>query len=287
MFGLSSMTAPLRRVAMRAPSAMAMADAARWHYGPTFDPTRVGGEHAAFADLVARSGAEIMWMDDDDRGIADSVFTYDASLMTPKGAVLMSPGKPLRQGEQELHRAFYESNQIAIVGEISGEGRCEGGDTLWLDDQSLAVGRGVRTNQAGIEQLTALLAPMNVSVHAYDLPLHKGPDACLHLMSLISPVDTRTAVIFAPMFPVAFWQLLNDLGYTLLEAPADDFNKSDGLSLNILATSPGECIMIDGYTETRRMMESAGINVSVFRGDSLCIGGEGGPTCMTRPVLRS
>lgn len=287
MFGLSSMTAPLKRVAMRRPTAMTNADASKWHYGPTFDASKVGAEHAAFADLVAHSGAEILWMDDDDRGIADAVFTYDASLMAPNGAILMSPGKPLRQGEQALHRSFYEAHQISIAGEITGDGRCEGGDTLWLDDATLAVGRGLRTNQAGIDQLAHILTPMGVTVRAFDLPLYKGPDACLHLMSIISPVDEKTAVIYAPMFPVAFWQLLQDLDYRLLEAPADDFVRSDGLSLNILATSPGKCIMIEGFQATRTLMENAGVEVSVFCGDALCIGGEGGPTCMTRPLLRS
>lgn len=286
-YGLDSMTAPLRRVALRRPLAMREADPALWHYGPTFDGRRVAEEHAAFAELVAGSGAEILWMDDHDRGIADAVFTYDASIMTPAGAVLMSPGKALRREEVALHRAFHEAHQIPIAGEITGNGRCEGGDTLWLDDGSLAVGRGFRTNQDGIDQLRRILEPSGVEVHAFDLPLHKGADACLHLMSLISPVDTRTALVHAPLFPTAFWQLLEALDYALLEAPPEDFVASDGLNLNVLATAPGHTIMIDGFAATRRVLEHAGVEVQVFDGRSLCMGGEGGPTCLTRPVLRA
>ena len=154
MFGVSSMTARLRRVALRGPGpAMLRADAAAWHYGAQFDRDQVAADHAAFAKVLETTGAEILWMNGEDRGIADSVFTYDASLMTPEGAILMSPGKPQRAGEQELHRAFYQAQGIPVIGEIGGEGRAEGGDTLWLDETNLAVGRGFRTNSAGIAQL--------------------------------------------------------------------------------------------------------------------------------------
>lgn len=286
MFGLSSMTAPLQRVAMRRPDSMLTADTTAWHYGPTYDSAKIAREHADFAGLVAKSGAEILWMNGDDNGIADSVFTYDASLMTPKGAILMSPGKELRKGEQELHRRFYEEQGIDIVGEITLPGTVEGGDTLWLDDGSLAVGRGFRTNQEGISQLTAILAEQDITVHAYDMPIFHGEAACLHLMSFISPVDFKKAVIYAPLMPVAFWQLLKGMGYELIEASETDFVESNGLSLNILATAPGKCIMIDGYPATVEAMEKAGVEVQVFSGEALCVACEGGPTCMTRPILR-
>jgi len=287
MYGLSSMAAPLRRVALRKPGpAMIQADAKAWHYGPSFDPQRVAQEHAAFTKLLEGAGAEILWMDDDCTN-ADAVFTYDASLMTPKGAILMSPGKPLRAGEQELHRAFYGKHDIPILGEIKGNGRAEGGDTLWLDDKTLAVGRGFRTNQDGIDQLSDLLRPIGVSVQAFDLPVYFGPEACLHLMSLANILDSKTALVYAPLLPVGLWKLLSEKGFTILEGPQRDFEESLTLSLNVLAVAPGRCIMIDGFPETRRLLEAAGIEVEVFEGAALCIGCEGGPTCMTRPILRT
>lgn len=287
MYGVSSMTAPLRRVALRRPGpAMLDADAALWHYGPSFDRDKVAANHAAFAAALKGAGAEVLWMDGDERGIADSVFTYDASLMTPEGAILMSPGKPLRAGEQELHRDFYAAHDIPVVGEILGEGRAEAGDTLWIDARTLAVGRGFRTNRAGIAQLAEILRPMDVSLHPFDLPVYRGAAACLHLMSLVSPVDSRAALVCAPLLPVGLWELLRDKGFALIETPTDEFEASETLSTNILATAPGQCIMIDGFPKTRAALEAAGIAVRVFDGAALCIGCEGGPTCMTRPILR-
>jgi N-dimethylarginine dimethylaminohydrolase len=286
-YGVASMTAPLRRVALRKPGpSMQQADAESWNYGPGFDKHKVEFEHAAFTDLLVKKDIEVLWMDEDS-AIADAVFTYDASLMTPAGAILMKPGKPLRAGEQELHRDFYAQQGIPIVGEITGDGHAEAGDTLWLDEKTLAVGRGFRTNQSGIDQLKAQLARIGIDVHAFDLPVYHGAAACLHLMSLVSLVDSRVAAICKPLFPVRLYQLMLGMGFDFVELPYAEYEKSGTLSGNILALAPGECIMIDGFEQTRKLLQAAGINVQVFSGDALCVGCEGGPTCMSRPIFRS
>lgn len=286
-YGVASMTAPLRRVALRQPGeSVQQADARAWNYGPSFDRSRVESEHAAFTGLLAESDVDILWMDQDS-DIADAVFTYDASLMTPGGAILMKPGKALRAGEQELHRNFYAQQGIPVIGEISGDGHAEAGDTLWLDMDTLAVGRGFRTNQSGIDQLAAQLVEYGISVQAFDLPVYHGASACLHLMSLVSLVDTRVAAICKPLLPVGLYQLMQNMGFDLLELPYEEYENSGTLSGNILALAPGKCIMIDGFPQTRQLLLEAGIDVRVFTGDSLCIGCEGGPTCMSRPIYRS
>lgn len=165
------------------------------------------------------------------------MFTYDASLMTPQGAILMNPGKALRKGEQELHRAFYRAQGI--------------------------------------------------TVHAFDLPVYRGAAACLHLMSLVSLLDHRTALIHETLLPVGLYQLMQTLGYRLITIPVDEYEASGTLCGNILALSPGECVMVDGFPKTRAALESMGIGIQVFQGDALCIGCEGGPTCLSRPILRN
>lgn len=287
-YGLSSMTAPLRAVAVRRPGAsMISADPSKWHYGAPFNPTHVQDQHDAFVDCLTAAGCDVVRMENDDHGIADAVFTYDASLMTPAGVLLMSPGKALRRGEEQVHRDFFTAQDIPIFGEISGDARAEAGDTLWLDDRVLAVGRGFRTNQGGIDQITALMQGIDISTHAFDLPYYQGQDACLHLMSLVSLVDTRKALVLLELLPVALRQLMRDLGYTLIPAPMSEFETSGTLSTNVLATSPGRCIMLDGLAQTRAALEAADIEITVFEGDALCIGCEGGPTCLTRPILRA
>ena len=281
------MAAPLRRVLMRAArGAMKGADAARWHYGPAFDPGRAAEQHDGLADLVAASGAEILWLDDAEDGLADSVFTHDPSLMTDSGAIILRMGKPLRAPEPALHEAAYARLGIPILGRIEAPGQVEGGDCVWVDDRTLAVGRGVRTNQDGIQQLADILGVKGVTVHGFDLPLWHGEEACLHLMSVVSPLADDLALVYAPLLPAAFYQMLMARGIRLVAGDADEFFASNGLSLNVLPTAPRDVIAVAGFPKTKAAMEAAGCTVRTFAADALCIACEGGPTCLTRPVLR-
>jgi N-dimethylarginine dimethylaminohydrolase len=282
------MAGPLKRVLMRsASSAMRHANPAQWHYGPGFDPQRAAAQHEQMTRLVAASGAQIEWLTDADDGLADSVFTHDPSLMTDHGAVILSMGKTLRRPEPGLHEAAYKRMGIPILGRVEYPGQVEGGDCVWIDAGTLAVGRGVRTNQEGIRQLANLLAPKGVEVFGFDLPLWQGEEACLHLMSVISPLADDLALVYLPLLPVAFYQLLRARGIMLVEGDAGEFAASNGLSLNVLPTAPRQVIAVAGFPRTAAAMQAAGCAVSTFEADALCIACEGGPTCLTRPVLRA
>jgi N-dimethylarginine dimethylaminohydrolase len=288
MFGVSSMTATLRKVAVKKPGLSIIdADPNLWHYGEDFNPKKIPNIHKEFVKKLEESGVEVYWMPENDKGIADAIFTYDASLMTPTGAVLMSPGKALRKGEQSLHSDFYKSLGIKIIGAVEGDGRAEAGDTLWLDEKTLLIGRGFRTNQIGAKQVEEIISSMGIDVHVFDLPVYLGDAACLHLMSLISLVDTRIALVCLPLLPVRLLELLEIKGFKLIDAPYEEFKRSNTLSTNILAMAPGECLMLSGLPKTRNALIRAGIKVEVFDGNELCIGCEGGPTCLTRPLLRN
>lgn len=287
-YGSQAMAAPLKRVLMRrASSAMRGADPARWHYGPGFDPAKAALQHAALADLVANSGADIEWLDDAEDGLADSVFTHDPSLVTDHGAVILSMGKVLREPEPDLHEAAYARLGVPVLGRIEAPGTVEGGDCVWVDRTTLAIGRGVRTNQDGIQQMANLLSPHGISVFGFDLPLWHGEEACLHLMSVISPLADDLSLVYAPLLPAAFYQMLKAKGIRLVEGDADEFFASNGLSLNVLPTAPREVIAVAGFPKTKAAMEAAGCTVTTFEADALCIACEGGPTCLTRPVLRA
>jgi N-dimethylarginine dimethylaminohydrolase len=214
------------------------------------------------------------------------VFTYDPSFVIPAGAIILRPGKQSRRAEAELHRTFYEG-LMPIVGTIEAPGLIEGGDCCWLDATTLAVGRGFRTNQAGIDQLGEIVAPYGVDVEAYDLPYWKGPDACLHLLSLVNPLDDDLALVHTPLLPTALHQRMIGMGYTAIDVPADEYAASAGLSLNVLAVGPRQCIAIDGFPQTVDLIRAAGCGVTVFPADELCLPCEGGPTCLTRPLHRS
>lgn len=284
-YGAQGMIGRLRRVVMRRPGeAMAAADPAMWHYSEAIDSDEARRAHDAFAHTLRAWGVEVLYHDEPLPEHSDSVFVFDPALVTDRGTLLLSMGKELRRGEEEPLGRCLEQAGVPIYGRLEGEACAEGGDTLWLDHDTLAVGRGFRTNAEGVRQLRDLLTPLGVEVLGYDLPYFTGPEACLHLLSLISPVDVDLAVAYPPLMPTAFWAELKRRGVRLLEVPEEEFLHTQ--ATNILAVAPRRCIMLDGNPVTKQLLEMADCEVVTFPGEPLSFKAEGGPTCLTRPVWR-
>jgi dimethylargininase len=284
-YGAQSMVGRLRRVVMRRPGEeMAAADPAAWHYAAPIDLDTARVAHDAFADLLTAWGVEVLYHDASLPEHADSVFVFDPALVTDRGSILLSMGKELRRGEEEPLARALQAFGVPTYGRLVGTARCEGGDTMWLDHDTLAVGRGFRTNAEGVQQLRELLSPLGVTVLDYDLPFFTGPEACLHLLGLISPVDVDLAVAYPPLMPTAFWQELRRREVRLLEVPEEEFLHTQ--ATNVLAVAPRRCIMLAGSPVTRRLLEEADCEVITVPGEPLSFKAEGGPTCLTRPVWR-
>jgi dimethylargininase len=284
-YGAQGMVGRLRRVLMRRPGeAMAAADPSEWHYTAVVDLEEARRAHDAFADALRAWDVEVLYHEEPLPDHSDSVFVFDPVLVTDQGTLVLSMGKKKRRGEEEpLARALQDCG-VPVFGRLEGAARAEGGDTLWLDHDTLAVGRGFRTNAEGVRQLRGLLAPLGVSVLDYDLPYFTGPDACLHLLSVISPVDVGLAVAYPPLMPTAFWAELRRRGVRLLEVPEEEFLRTQ--ATNVLTVAPRKCIMLDGSPVTRELLEMADCEVITFPGEPLSFKAEGGPTCLTRPVWR-
>ena len=284
-YGSQGMVGRLRRVVMRRPGeAMAVADPASWHYASAIDLVEARHAHDTFADALRAWDVEVLYHDEPLPDHSDSVFVFDPVLVTDQGTLVLSMGKERRRGEEEpLARTLQECG-VPVYGRLEGAARAEGGDTLWLDHDTLAVGRGFRTNAEGVRQLRGLLDPLGVTVLDYDLPYFTGPEACLHLLSLLSPVDVDLAVAYPPLMPTAFWAELRRRGIRLLEVPEEEFLHTQ--ATNILTVAPRKCIMLAGSPVTQQQLVEAGCEVVTFPGEPLSFKAEGGPTCLTRPVLR-
>ncbi|MCU0495026.1 MAG: arginine deiminase family protein [Chloroflexaceae bacterium] len=284
-YGSQSMVAPLRRVLVRRPDeAFAVDEPHAWHYTARPNLHAAQAEHDALVALLRQAGAEVIFHDAPQPGRADAIFVHDPALVTDAGAIVLRMGKPLREGEETAMAARFESLGIPVLARLSGEARAEGGDLLWLDEQTLAVGLGFRTNQAGLQQLQAALAPLSVTCISVELPYFFGPDACLHLMSIISLVDHDLAVVYQPLLPVPFWQELTRRGIRMVECPESEFLHSMGT--NVLALAPGVCLMLEGNPVTQARLAAVGCDVQTYRGNEISLKAEGGATCLTRPILR-
>jgi N-dimethylarginine dimethylaminohydrolase len=275
-----NMTGRLERVLVRPPGT----DFSRWReYGWRAEPDalRIAEEHEVLRAVLAEAGAEVVVGETAADGNLDAVYVYDPAIVTDRGAILLRPGKIERRGEVEAMRADFQAAGVPIAANLEEPAFAEGGDTLWLDDQTLVVGLGYRTNEAGARQLAEAIP--EVEVLTVDLPHYHGPGEVMHLMSLVSPLDRDLALVYLPLMPVRLVELLQERGYELVEVPGDEF---ESMGCNVLALGPRVALALNGNPETRRRLESAGVDVRVYSGEELSRKGDGGPTCLTRPLER-
>lgn len=248
---------------------------------PDYDLVKI--EYENFIDLLKRDVSEIHFLPPSGKTGLDSIYVHDPVIVTEKGAILCSMGKQDRRGESAAVAEYLADLDIEIVDAITGEGRLEGGDLLWLGRRTLAVGLGYRTNEEGIRQLKELTGDIIDEFMVVPLPHWSGPDNVLHLMSLISPVDYDLAVVYSRLLPVPFRKWLIDRGMKLIEVPDSEFST---MACNVLAVAPRKCIVLSGNPITKRMLEDEGVEVREFQGEEICRKGAGGPTCLTRPLVR-
>ena len=280
-FGGQSMTAPLREALLKAPgSAFGRAFENPAHgFLHACDLDTAQREHGAFADLLASLGTTVNLLEAESDS-PDLVYTFDPLLITDRGAIPLRPGKPNRQGEPAVIEAWVRDRGIPTIGRIEAPGTIEGGDTLWLRPGLFCIGRTLRTSQAGADQLAALVGG---DVRVFDVPYWKGPAELVHLMSVISPIADDLAVVYLSLLPVGLWQLLQDLRYRLIEVPDDEYPT---LGCNVLAVRPGVVILAEGNPRVAAALAARGVEVHTYAATEIGMNGSGGPTCMTRPILR-
>jgi N-dimethylarginine dimethylaminohydrolase len=253
-----------------------------FQHAPNF--TTAQSQHQALSRELEITGAEVIEMPPAPDLSLDAVYAHDASLATDHGLIVMRPGKPNRVAEGPHHSAFCKTLDVPTLGKIAPPGTTEAGDILWLDAKTLLIGHGYRTNAAGIQQMRDLLAPKGVQVFSAPLPYGPGPSACLHLMSLISLLDEQTALVDLPWLAVETVDLLQSRGFKFIEI---DASERDTLACNVLALGSHRLLAIEENHKTHARLRQAGFDVRTFPGHELCINGSGGPTCLTRPVLRA
>ena len=259
--------------------------AAQWkglRYSAPPDLSRAVEEHDRFIEILRSTGAEVHLLPRDDRTTLDSIYARDAAVVSATGVILCSMGKPQRADEPAAQEHALRALGIPIAGRITPPGWLEGGDLIWLDAHTLAVGRGYRTNANGIGQLRALVGD-GVEVIEVPLPHWRGASDVMHLMSLISPVDQDLALVYSPLLPVPFRQWLIARGLELVEVPDHEF---DTMGTNVLALGPRRCVLLAGNPDTRRALERAACDVIMYEGREISVKGAGGPTCLTRPIAR-
>lgn len=277
-FGVTSMVGELRSVAVRPPSMVGNYEVAHWAQPLNLDLLAM--QHAQFVALLERLGCGVLELDPADE-MPDAIFTYDPCFVAGTGFIELRGGKEVRSAEPPLMSAELQRQGIPLIGCLTGEATADGGDMFWLDDHTLAVGRSYRTNDAAIAQLRAMLEPA-VMIEAFDLPHDMGPEYCLHLMSVVSPVRDDLAVVYERLAPIRLLEALRSRGVELLPLPEADYAT---LGCNVLTIRPGVVVIASGNDSTVQLLRHHGVEVHVYEASEITKG-EGGPTCLTRPLLR-
>ena len=276
---VTSMSSELQRALVVRPSTTGDFLGAGWRTPDTDELLR---EHDAFVEVLTGLNVEVV-VAEAPEGMVDACFAYDPVFVTGAGAIELQMAKPARRDEPGFLAAEVEKAGVPIIGRLTGSATADGGDMCWLDDKTLAVGRGYRTNAAAHIQLTEILAREGVTVERADLPHHLGAAHVMHLMSVVSPVAPDLAVVFEPLAPVPLLQLLAERGYRTVAADPDEL---DVQGCNVFAVRPGVVVAADSAPRTRAALEQAGVEVHTYAAAQINKG-DGGPTCLTRPLLRT
>ena len=278
-YGVTSMIAPLRRVLVRRPATEGDWAGAAWR---TPDPVLLARQHEDYCELLAGLGPTVEVADALD-GQVDAVYMHDPMVMTGRGGIPLQMRKPMRVREPAHAADELERLGIPVIGRLEGDAYADGGDRYWLDDRTMAVGLSYRTNRAGADALARLVEPEGVRVEAYDMPHGEGPGFVLHLQSFLSGVAEGLCVVYEPLAPV---RLLMELRARGTDWIAIDYDSYMAMGCNVLAVRPGVVVMVDAAPAVRRALERRGVEVHVYDGSELSLKGDGGPTCLTQPLLR-
>jgi len=285
----SSMYRPLKQVIVKSPADAFRSQAylkEQWqvyNYMSEPDLAEANREFSEFIDILKGYVDQIHYLPASEKVGLDSIYAHDPVKFTPHGAIILKSGKQSRQTESQEMKAFLQRQNIPIIGELTGEAVADGGDIVWIDDETLAVGRGYRTNDEAIRQLRELTASIVSNFIVVPLPHDLGEQECLHLMSFISIVDEKLAVVHSRLMPVFFRQFLLEKGFQLIEVSQEEY---DRLGCNVLAVAPRVCVMLEGCDETAQALRDHGATVHLYKGDEISWKGTGGPTCLTCPVQR-
>jgi len=280
-YGAQSMSAPLREVLVHRPGAV---------FGQAYDDPRHGylrpvdldaaqREHDVLCQILTDLGANVHELGAES-GSPDLTYTFDPVLVTDAGTIVLHSGKPTRQGEEQVMEQWLNDHGVPTAGRLTDGATADGGDTFWLDHDTLCIGRSLRTNRKAVAQIEALV---EVETEVFDVVYDNGAAECLHLMSVISPVADDIAVVYLPLLPCGLYELLQERGIRMVEVPEDEYLT---LGANVLAAAPGVCVVADGNPRTRQGLLDAGCEVHVFPAGDVGVNGSGGPTCLTRPILR-
>jgi arginine deiminase len=281
--GQNSEYAPLKRVILHPPNGDMLADEAdpdRLLLLSPVDIRRAAKQHAAMAAAYAGAEITVDWARPLCKPVSfNLMFMADLFFMTPEGAILARPASVMRAGEEREAAASLARLGIPILRSISGGGTFEGADAMWLDPGTVLLARGLRTNEEGIRQVSAVLSEMGVSTIVVDLP-----HGTMHLMGMLRIVDRDLAVAWPKRLAHHAVGQLEARGLKVAFLP-DEAEATNGAALNFVTVAPRHILMPSGNPLTMEFYEFLGITCHTVDVDEI-IKAAGAIGCLTGVLAR-
>ena len=290
LFGGQDMVSPIKKILIKHPQnayinqSKIETESASLNYVGVPDYEIACSDYNSFLNLISTLDIEVHSLPIYQDTTLDSIYTHDPCVISDKGIILCNMGKKDRVHEPHAVKEYFESINVPILGHIENPGKLEGGDVVWIDTKTLAIGEGYRSNRYGIEQLKTILGDLVEEIITVPLPHWNGKNDCLHLMSNLSPLEHNLFLIYPRLLPVSFIQFLIDRKIELIEVPESEYNS---MGCNVLAVGHKKVIMVDGNPITKNILEKKDLKVFTYKGSEISLKGAGGPTCLTRPFLRA
>jgi N-dimethylarginine dimethylaminohydrolase len=254
--GLDSEWRRLTAVALRRPGAeIAVDDVNASQFLGALDLPRAQAEHDALAEAYRAHGVAVVQVPDVAHPTPNRMFCADLFVMTPQGAILARPASTVRAGEEVAVAAALAAARVPILRTLTGRATFEGADLMWLDAETAVIGRGLRTNQAAIDQIGGLMAEIGRTLVAVDLPY-----GTMHLMGMLRIADADLAIAWPRRTPHAAVTALQERGFQVAFLRGEDEAETNK-ALNFVTLGPRKILMPAGGQAARRFYEGLGIEV--------------------------
>ena len=237
-------------------------------------------QHDALAAAFKAEGVEVHYVEPDGVPTPNQMFCADLMFMTPEGAIIARPASTVRAGEERWVARRLAQLGIPIVKSIRGNGVFEGADAAWIDEDTVMVATGHRTNHEGLAQVTAILNEMGVEVFHVGLPY-----GSMHLMGGLRIIDKDLALCWPGRVPYDTVAYLREHGFDVYFIPDLD-EAVNGMPLNLVTLAPKKVLMPAGNPVSDEFYNDLGITCKTVKIDEL-IKAAGAVGCLSGILERS
>jgi len=248
-------------------------------YTDVIDLAKAQAEHDQMVQIYRDHDVAVHYVETNQTMPPNQLFCADLAVMTPEGAILARPASTMRAGEERWVARTLGNLGIPVLKQLTGRATFEGADLMWLDPKTVVIGRGLRTNQEAIDQISNVLAEVSIKTYPFDLPY-----GTMHLMGMLRMAAEKLAFVWPRRAPHMLVSVMREHGYDVKPLPDTD-EAAHNKAFNFVVLGPRKILMAAGNPKSRAFYESIGIECFLTPMDELKKA-SGAIGCMTLVLQR-